>query len=118
LKIRRGVDIPMNEHIVIPTDITKKPYWLDKPFGKGQALLDLIMMADIAGQIVVSVKDLAYRWGWGDKKASLFLTYLEKEKIIKYSSKRSLGTLILIVNYKKYLKKEQTGEKHSIKMRV
>ena len=68
--------------------------WQDKPFAKGQAWIDLILMANIAdgdvlskgvvvhvkrGQVFRTQKYLADRWGWSIKKVRGFLTLIEKQ---------------------------------------
>jgi len=87
--------------------------WEEKPFSKGQAWIDLLLLAshydnkfllgneliDIkAGSFITSEKKLMERWGWGNTKVRNFLNLLEKDGMIKRetTTKRS-G--ITIVNY-------------------
>ena len=87
--------------------------WQIKPFSKGQAWIDLLLMAnhddnDIAigneilnvqrGAFVTSELKLMDRWGWSKSKVRAFLKLLEKEKmIIKSSDSKRTG--ITLCNY-------------------
>ena len=121
-------------------DIRNHWLWEDKPFTKGQAWIDLIMMAnheerDILlgsevlkvkrGNIITSTVKLSNMWGWSRKKVSNFLDRLEMEQMIVHI-KHTKRTALEIVNYEKYQvngtvkeqKKEhiksskRTGEEH------
>lgn len=98
--------------------------WKDKPFTKGQAWTDLLLLANYADSgiwirgIYVEVKrgQLAYpqgtlgkRWGWKRKKVSCFLKLLENEHQIAHQTS-NLTTLITIVNYEQYQSKGQQTE--------
>jgi len=84
--------------------------WKEKPFGKGQAWIDLIGLASYCdksdegiyiGELITTKADLSNRWGWGGSKVLRFLCYLEDEEMItRISSKQR--TIIKIVNYEKY----------------
>jgi hypothetical protein len=110
--------------------------WQDKPFAKGQAWLDLLLLAshndkeflfgnqivkNEVGSFITSELKLAERWGWGRKKVRLFLELLQNEQMIaKKGDNRK--TTITIVNYSIYadyeIAKEQqknikgTSEEH------
>lgn len=90
--------------------------WMDKPFSRGQAWIDLLQMANIKdskvlikgnvievkrGQLLRSVKSLSDRWGWNTKKTDKFLTILKNEKMVVLKG-GVYGTLITIENYAKY----------------
>lgn len=94
--------------------------WTCEPFSRGQAWIDLLLMANHKsnkvmingtlevverGQRVTSIRKLADRWGWSTKKVSHFLEQLVKDKMIEYISDSS-KTVITIVNYDKYQGKE------------
>lgn len=90
--------------------------WDEKPFSKGQAWIDLLMMANRcdrkfllgselinvqAGDVVTSIAKLCDRWGWSNNKVVRFLKLLEEDKmIIKKSDAKK--TVITIENYSKY----------------
>ncbi len=91
--------------------------WLESPFSKGHAWIDLIglvawkdhkagMRKDVQrGQLWTTLRYLEGRWGWSIKKVSTFLNQLEMAKMLvqSRSSKRNTGgTLITIVNYGKF----------------
>ena len=90
--------------------------WESKPFSLGQAWIDLILDANHEdrkfflngrlktvkrGQKWTSVRTLAERWGWQNKKVINFLRALEEDGMINRES-TSAGTLLTIVNYGKY----------------
>lgn len=90
--------------------------WKEKPFSRGQAWVDLIMLAthkdkeflfDSAympihkGEIVTSKRKLGIRWGWSNSKVDKFLSELEKVKMLSVKSDTKKSTL-KIVNYEQY----------------
>lgn len=98
--------------------------WQDKPFAKGQAWLDLLLLAshneneflfgnqiikNEIGSFITSELKLADRWGWGRKKVRLFLELLQNEQMIvkKGDNKK---TAITIVNYSVYADYETAKE--------
>ena len=87
--------------------------WTDKPFSKGQAWIDMLMLANHvdnkillgnelieikAGSFITSEVKLAERWGWSRHKVRDFLYLLQQDKMIvkKSDSKR---TTIFLLNY-------------------
>ena len=112
----------MNGYIKLFRQLMDNPLWLDKPFAKGQAWIDLLMLANWKeskrvinngetvlheGEIIVSQAWLAERWGWSRKKVSCFLTFLEHSGNIRILG-TSKGTALHIENYTKY-QSEGTG---------
>ena len=104
--------------------ITENKIWGDKPFSKGQAWIDLIMLAawddgselvgntDIEvkrGQIFTSILSLSERWGWSRKKISSFFDYLEKSLMI-VQKRNTKFTLITICKYDDYQLQENKIE--------
>lgn len=100
-------------YIKVYRDICLHELWKDKPFSRGQAWVDLILMANHEdksilfdgcmmqvhkGEIVTSLRKLSDRWGWSINKVGRFLNALEKESMLiqKRNSKR---TTVRIVNY-------------------
>lgn len=90
--------------------------WQDKPYSKGQAWIDLLLMANhedkktlYQGQLVEfkkgtvnrSILSLAQRWGWDRKKVRKFLDVLEIEEMATTNS-TTHGTTITIINYGVY----------------
>lgn len=87
--------------------------WDDKPFSKGQAWIDLLMLANHKddkfvykdqvmegkrGTVYRSLSFLAERWGWGRDKVSRFLKQLESDGMVEvYTSTHR--TTITISNY-------------------
>ena len=106
--------------------------WAEKPFSKGQAWIDMLMLANhedkeiLFGRKVTTVKTgsfitsevkLSERWGWSRQKVRDFLFLLANEKMItKISDNKK--TTIFIENYAEYqdtcnskLDSEKTSEK-------
>jgi hypothetical protein len=90
--------------------------WQDKPFAKGQAWLDLLLLAshneneflfgnqvvkNEVGSFITSIEKLKNRWGWSNTKVASFLNLLENENmIVKKSDTKK--TVITIVKYSDY----------------
>jgi DNA replication protein DnaD len=90
--------------------------WEDRPFSKGQAWVDLILLANHQdktilfdgkpesvrrGSFLTSTSRLMKRWGWGNRKVLNFLSQLEKEgMLVRSPRKRCTG--ITLVNYERY----------------
>ncbi|WP_202976409.1 hypothetical protein [Anaerophilus nitritogenes] len=113
--------------------IKKNWLWQDKPFSKGQAWIDLIMMMNHEdrkvlignelilverGSRITSIRKLCDRWGWSNTKLKNFLKILENDGmlIVKSDTKK---TIITVVNYNDYQSKddskndaEATDERH------
>ena len=98
--------------------------WDDKPFSKGQAWLDLVMMAShkdnkfvlgneliqvSRGQFITSELKLMERWGWGKSKTRAFLQLLQDDGMIVKKSDRK-KTTVNIVNYSDYQDLETTDK--------
>lgn len=90
--------------------------WQDKPFSKGQAWIDLILLANhqdgkIAhatriekiprGSFITSQYKLAERWGWTRFRVHSFLICLEFDGMITLNC-TSNYTTISLVNYEKF----------------
>ncbi len=93
--------------------------WEEKPFSRGQAWIDLLLLAKFRdesffnrrgnrvdgkrGHVYKSISSLADRWGWSRKKVDHFFDQLVADNMIKVNKKRaSEETSIFIVNYSKY----------------
>ena len=90
--------------------------WNDKPFSKGQAWIDLLMLANHTddktlidgnlvdvkrGERITSLRKLSERWGWSITKTKKFFDTLQKEQMIVYKSDTK-KTTYTIVNYSDY----------------
>lgn len=101
--------------------------WEDKPFSKGQAWIDLLLLVNHSekktmidgrletvsvGQTITSTRKLCDRWGWSNTKVRNFLKMLENESmiIVKSDSKK---TVINIVNYSVY--QDSDNKKETVK---
>ena len=115
----------MQGWVKIHRDLLDNELWSDKPFTKGQAWIDLLLLANHRdknallgnctelverGSLITSELKLMERWGWGRKKVKLFLNFLESQKMIERNANNK-RTAITIVNYGFYqdcdLPKEQ-----------
>ena len=83
--------------------------WLSEPFSKGQAWVDLLLMASWkttngyeAGTVYTSIYALADRWKWSRGKVRRFLGLLEDDTTIEPKSDTTNGTTILIKKWGKY----------------
>ena len=103
----------VNGYILLFKQIQDNWLWTDKPFSKGQAWIDLLLMANFAdgemiskgivveikrGQVFRTVKFLSDRWGWSTKKTKHFLQTLENQKMVATEG-LSNGTRITIEKY-------------------
>ena len=90
--------------------------WKEKPFSKGQAWIDLIMLANwedkktpYKGEIItcergvvnLSISYLADRWGWSRHKARDFFKLLESDNMVTVKATTN-RTTITIENYALY----------------
>ena len=85
-------------------DILRDPHWLERPVTKGQAKLDLALLAEYEdteatakggkkirlrrGQLFTSIRWLADRWGWHQSKVRRFLDLLAENKEDLYAIER------------------------------
>ena len=100
-------------YIKLYRDIQEHWTWQDKPFSKGQAWIDLLMMANHdenksvlgneiilveRGCLITSEVKLAKRWGWSRCKVRAFLDLLASDEMIdkKTDTKK---TYLKILNY-------------------
>lgn len=102
--------------ICIHRKIQDNIIWNDKPFNRGAAWIDLLMLANHEdkkiifngsvievkrGEKITSLRKLSERWGWSITKTKKFLNLLSDEKMITYKSD-SKKTAYSIVNYEVY----------------
>ena len=106
----------MSGWISIHRKITDNWVWKEKPFSKGQAWIDILMMVNHEnkkillgnelieverGSRITSIRQLCDRWGWSNTKVKNFLNLLEEDKmlVVKSDSKK---TTLTVVNYNDY----------------
>ncbi len=90
--------------------------WQEKPFSKGQAWMDLLLLANHKdnkfllgnelikvekGSFITSQKKLMQRWGWGSEKTRTFLKLLDSDGMIRFEANKK-RTTITIVHYDSY----------------
>jgi DNA replication protein DnaD len=98
--------------------------WNDKPFDKGRAWIDLLLLATHKdkkmyidnsiyiverGSFFTSILKLADRWGWSKNKVVRFLDVLESEQML-YTKRTKNGTLVTLVKYEDYQGEWDTDE--------
>ena len=98
--------------------------WDDKPFSRGQAWIDLLMMANhedkdiyfdggvhkvLRGQKLTSIRKLSEEWGWSRTKTTKFLNDLKNAEMLAIKSDTK-KTVITIVNYDNYQDLENQKE--------
>ena len=82
--------------------------WLEKPFSKGQAWIDLLLLATSsdhvskykgrdksykAGTVHFSILFLTERWGWSRNKVYRFINKLQNDGMLEYQGRTSNGTI-------------------------
>ena len=108
------VNIP--PYFRIPRSPFKKQRWTDEKFTKGQAEIDLYNLANHSpgtitkrcttinlkpGQVGWSIRKLAERWRWSEKKTKRFLNVLQKEGHIALQVSKVSSTITLLNYIKK-----------------
>ena len=103
-------------YVSIYRSLTKHWLWEEKPFSKGQAWVDLLLLANhkdtkfpykgevmngYRGGVFRSISFLSERWGWSRGKATRFLRQLESDGMIRLSVSIH-QTEIRIINYDLY----------------
>jgi hypothetical protein len=111
-------------YFLINRSLKNHPLWLSEPFTRGQAWVDMIMLANFCdawilvrgvkvevkrGQLGWSETKLSERWGWSRSKLRAFFKLLENDQQIE-QQKNNVTTLITIINYETYQQKEQQTE--------
>jgi hypothetical protein len=104
--------------------ITQCMFWIDKPYDRARAWIDLLLMANhednqfLFGNEMVEVKrgsfitsehKLMDRWGWSKTKVRAFLSILEQAQMIVKKTDHKKTTLT-IVNYGAYQDSQTTEE--------
>nr|DAL53417.1 MAG TPA_asm: replisome organizer [Caudoviricetes sp.] len=117
--------------ICIHRKIQDNIIWNDKPFNRGAAWIDLLMLANHEdkkiifngsvievkrGEKITSLRKLSERWGWSITKVKKFLNLLSDEKMINYKSD-SKKTVYNIVNYEVYQDNENTKSNTEITLK-
>ena len=109
-------------YIYLDRNIQESWMWEERPFSKGQAWIDLILLANHTdrkipykdklvtckrGTVNLSVLYLANRWGWNKKTVDKFLKQLQDGGSIEYKPSQ-YRTTIFIINYGTYQHKQPT----------
>lgn len=87
--------------------IADSPMWLEKPFSKGQAWIDMLLLATAsdhvskykgkekkytAGTVHFSICYMTNRWGWSRNKVYRFIRKLQNDGMIEYQGRTPNGT--------------------------
>jgi hypothetical protein len=113
----------MKGWVSIHRTLVNHPLWIGEKFTRGQAWVDLILLANHAegylrvrgvridvmrGQVGWSEVALAKRWRWSRGKVKRFFIELENDKQI-VQQKNNVTSIISIVNYNIYQQNESTN---------
>jgi hypothetical protein len=105
-------------------DIQNHWVWKEKPFSRGQAWIDLILMANHSpakfplgsemvevdrGSFITSELKLMERWGWSKTKVRIFLDLLQNDSMIIKKTDHKKTTLT-VTNYSVWQDSETTEE--------
>jgi DNA replication protein DnaD len=118
----------MKGWISLHRDIEHHWVWKEKPFSKGQAWVDILLMVNHEdkkiifdnqlkivkrGSRITSIRKLCDRWGWSNTKVRSFLELLQQDEMIHYKSD-TRKTLLTVVKYNDYQgdEKRKTPKKH------
>ena len=114
----------MDGWIKLHRKISENPIWTSEKFTRGQAWVDLILLANHdrgffycrdhkievdRGDVGWSALKLSTRWKWSRSKVVRFLNDLEKEQQIRQQKSKSYS-IITIINYDQYQKNEHQGK--------
>lgn len=85
--------------------------WEDKPFSKGQAWIDLLLLAEHEthksmwrsqltefkrGDVNLSITELAHRWGWSRDKVRRYISQLEQDNMLRANCTTNRTTLTIV----------------------
>lgn len=118
----------MNEGggIFLLRKIRQNPLWNEKPFTRGQAWVDMLLLANYKdndiffegqiykikrGQFIRSERQFAMDWGWSRSAVTRFLKLLKKQEMI-VSKPNPRANLLTILNYNQ-LQKIRTNNRTS-----
>lgn len=105
-----------NGYIKIDRGLLNNWLWQEKPFSKGQAWVDLLLLATWKenkelyrgqlvrrqpGEISCSMLWLADRWGWHRETVKKYLDLLRSDGMVSYAP-TTQGTTVTIENWAKY----------------
>lgn len=106
--------------VKIARDLQDHPLWKEKPFSRGQAWVDLVLMASykdgairrrgikvkvLRGEIGYSLRELAEKWGWSLGKVQRYIDELKSDKQIDTRTDTegvNVTTVLCLVNYEKF----------------
>ena len=112
--------------IKIYRDIQDHYLWSEKPFDRGRAFIDLLILANHSdkkimingslktikrGQLFTSRKKHAERWGWSTKKVDGFIKLLKTDKMVTAEGTAE-GTTLTVENYSFYQSEGDTLGTH------
>ena len=115
--------------VKVHRDIQNCWIWEEKPFSRGQAFIDLILMVNHEdkkimfngtlteikrGSGITSIRKLSDKWGWSKNKVDHFLKQLQSDEMISYK-KDTKKTVVSIENYDLYQSRDfEKGQQKDI----
>jgi len=109
----QGVRMLADGWIKVWRKLADSQMWLEKPFSKGQAWIDLLLLATSsdhvskykgkdkvykAGTVHFSLCFLTDRWGWSRNKVYRFINKLQNDGMLEYQGRTSNGTIDRTLN--------------------
>ncbi len=114
----------VNGWIKLSRDLVNHDLWQERPFTRGQAWVDLIMLANhkdgfirVAGEKITILRGqcgwsqlrLSSRWGWSRGKVARFFNDLKAERMID-TKQNNRNTIVTICNYDKFQSKNNQDD--------
>ena len=111
--------------IKLHRSILENEFYMAKPFSKGQAWIDLLLLAEHKthkrmwrgnlvefrrGDVNLSIKQLGIRWGWSHGKVERFLDNLSEQEMIYQNVNRN-RTVLTIVKYDDFQSQRESERK-------
>lgn len=113
--------------IKLDRNLLDHPLWKEKPFGKGQAWIDILFLVEWKAQYVrvggkkrkvnpgqcwLTLNALAQRWGWSKETVRRFLRRLERDGSVSLLVTEH-GTRLTIENWRLYQRAVSESETES-----
>lgn len=107
----------MKGWVKVDRSLLEHPIWTCDEFSRGQAWVDLILLANHedkevmvngrlimipAGAFLTSAQKLSIRWKWSRSKVQRFLEMLQNANMIRTENRANNGSMIFLINYGKF----------------
>lgn len=96
-----------------PRELSRAEAWLDLIYSAridaGKQIIQGRVIELDRGELLISVRYLATRWKWGEKKIRIFLKLLENERMVAHRKTQGF-TILTLCKYDHYNKSGQTED--------